>query len=315
MSSWKDIRTSSQRLQSLQRRTESPKTGREEKTRKMAREAKIITRPSLPAPVPSKPNLSHLLITRAVVPVPLPHAMPLPLRLLTRFMPSPLALLLYHLLLSDQLPLLPLIFAPLKLQLILRPFGPNLHVHPALFRLRLTGAAHHEWKTLAQLVPLQDLPSLHLGLPPLMLESRKTPHTLSPIAPLHQLTDPRVMGKANHLKKERAEAKERRVPKTQEEAKERTRANPKGTYEHSPPVHLRHLPLLPLPGSRVSHFGPSCSPAPPAPLEFVSFVPHCLSSHPSPFLSRSILELGVGHLGPSPCFSAPDISLLAIEAL
>ena len=29
----------------------------------MIREAKIITRPSLPAPVPGKPNLSHLLIT------------------------------------------------------------------------------------------------------------------------------------------------------------------------------------------------------------------------------------------------------------
>ena len=37
--------------------------------------AKIITRPFLPAPVPSKPNLSHLHITRAVVPVPLPHVM------------------------------------------------------------------------------------------------------------------------------------------------------------------------------------------------------------------------------------------------
>ena len=45
-----------------------PKTGREEKTRKMAREAKIITRPSLPAPVPSKPNLSHLHITSAAFP-------------------------------------------------------------------------------------------------------------------------------------------------------------------------------------------------------------------------------------------------------
>ena len=75
VSSWKDIRTSSQKLQNQQRRTKSPKTGREEKTRKMAREAKIITRPSLPAPVPSKPNLSHLHITSAVVPVPLPRAM------------------------------------------------------------------------------------------------------------------------------------------------------------------------------------------------------------------------------------------------
>ena len=43
VSSWKDIRTSSQKLQSRQRRTESPKTGREEKTH--------------------KPNLSHLHIT------------------------------------------------------------------------------------------------------------------------------------------------------------------------------------------------------------------------------------------------------------
>ena len=56
------------KIQSQQRRTESPKTGREEKTRKMAREAKIITRPSLPAPVPSKPNLSHLHITSAAFP-------------------------------------------------------------------------------------------------------------------------------------------------------------------------------------------------------------------------------------------------------
>ena len=63
-----DIRTPSQKLQSQQRKTESPKTGREEKTRKMAREAKIITRPSLPAPVPSKPNLSHLHITSAAFP-------------------------------------------------------------------------------------------------------------------------------------------------------------------------------------------------------------------------------------------------------
>ena len=65
MSSRKDIRPSSQikKHQSPQKRTESPKTGREEKTRKMIREAKIITRPSLPAPVPGKPNLSHLLIT------------------------------------------------------------------------------------------------------------------------------------------------------------------------------------------------------------------------------------------------------------
>ena len=75
VSSWKDIRTSSQKPQSRQRRTKSPKTGREEKTREMAREAKTITRPSLPAPVPGKPNLSHLYITCAVVPVPLPHAM------------------------------------------------------------------------------------------------------------------------------------------------------------------------------------------------------------------------------------------------
>ena len=64
MSSRKDIRPPSQKKhQSPQERTESPKTGREEKTRKMIREAKIITRPSLPAPVPGKPNLSHLLIT------------------------------------------------------------------------------------------------------------------------------------------------------------------------------------------------------------------------------------------------------------
>ena len=66
--SQKDIEAPSQKLQSLQRRTESPKTGREEKTRKMAREAKTITRPSLPAPVPSKPNLSHLHITSAAFP-------------------------------------------------------------------------------------------------------------------------------------------------------------------------------------------------------------------------------------------------------
>ena len=55
--------TKSKKHQSPQKRTESPKTGREEKTRKMIREAKIITRPSLRAPVPGKPNLSHLLIT------------------------------------------------------------------------------------------------------------------------------------------------------------------------------------------------------------------------------------------------------------
>ena len=54
---------SKKKHQSPQERTESPETGREEKTRKMIREAKIITRPSLPAPVPGKPNLSHLLIT------------------------------------------------------------------------------------------------------------------------------------------------------------------------------------------------------------------------------------------------------------
>ena len=54
MSAWKDIRPPSQRQQSPQKRTESPKTGREEETRKMLREAKIITRPSLPATVPSR---------------------------------------------------------------------------------------------------------------------------------------------------------------------------------------------------------------------------------------------------------------------
>ena len=48
VSSWKDIRTSSQKLQSRPRRTKSPKTGREEKTR--------------------KPNLSHLHITSAAFP-------------------------------------------------------------------------------------------------------------------------------------------------------------------------------------------------------------------------------------------------------
>ena len=47
---------SKKKHQSPQERTESPETGREEKTRKMIREAKIITRPSLPAPVPGKPN-------------------------------------------------------------------------------------------------------------------------------------------------------------------------------------------------------------------------------------------------------------------
>ena len=59
--SWKDIRTPSQKLQSLQRRTESPKTGGEEKTRNIARpqQAEFIT--------PARHQRS--------VPVPLPRAM------------------------------------------------------------------------------------------------------------------------------------------------------------------------------------------------------------------------------------------------
>ena len=56
--SWKDIRAPSQKLQSLQRRTESPKTGGEEKTRNIARpqQAEFITpahhQRSVPVPLP-----------------------------------------------------------------------------------------------------------------------------------------------------------------------------------------------------------------------------------------------------------------------
>ena len=65
MSSREDIPTSDQRLQSPQRRMKSPKTGREEKTRKMAR-VKIINLPRLPVPLTSKQNVSGLIIVCAM---------------------------------------------------------------------------------------------------------------------------------------------------------------------------------------------------------------------------------------------------------
>ena len=45
-----------------------PKDGKGGKDTQDGKEAKTITRPSLPAPVPSKPNLSHLHITSAAFP-------------------------------------------------------------------------------------------------------------------------------------------------------------------------------------------------------------------------------------------------------